>query len=382
MIFFRGRAWWSVLALGGASLSLGLQPGAIRQVHLEVSVRTGHGVSKVAHARRSAPRHAPHRRPRGKSVPEAGKSSLHLAPTTASSQAMAGVGTLVTPTTMPPATTLLPGPAPTTKTPDATAATASAPPPASLQPAGAATLATHWIIAASALQDLIDSGGAGIARSTFDNPTTVILGSSSGISTWSFNRGISAKSLSEVEAAAAATPRADTVLYDPEDWSFTPTTEQLNPFAASQSAQTFAAGAHMSLISAPALDLMKVLYPGISPKTAYISEDVPGQLARVVSTIEIQAQSLEASPATYAAFVRAAVAEARAVNPAVRVYAGLSTNPDGQTVTSQELYKDVQATLGDVYGYWLNVPSGGAYCPSCGTPQPQVAIDLLTELRG
>ena len=31
----------------------------------------------------------------------------------------------------------------------------------------------------------------------------------------------------------------------------------------------------------------------------------------------------------------------------------------------------------DVAGYWLNIPRGGAACPKCGEPQPQVAVELL-----
>ena len=68
----------------------------------------------------------------------------------------------------------------------------------------------------------------------------------------------------------------------------------------------------------------------------------------------------------------AAAAQAREANPRVRIFAGLSTNPSGKPVTGKQLYGAVQATRDDVEGYWLNIPGGGAYCPKCGQPQPQV----------
>jgi ATP phosphoribosyltransferase regulatory subunit HisZ len=75
-----------------------------------------------------------------------------------------------------------------------------------------------------------------------------------------------------------------------------------------------------------------------------------------------------------------AAAQARAVNPKVLVFAGLSTNPSGKRVTAQQLFDAVQATRAEVDGSWLNIPGGGAYCPKCGEPQPQVDIDLLRML--
>ncbi|MDA8102915.1 MAG: hypothetical protein M0Z34_08135 [Nitrospiraceae bacterium] len=376
MTFLRGRAWWSVLALGGASLSLAAHPGSLRQLPVKVSLRTVHGSPGVTNARLSAHRHSAHITTERRPSSEAHRGAPH-----ATVPASAHARTLDhAPTTSSPVTGASGAQVPYTNPPMARVAKTPEPVGSSAPSTEVGPLSTHWIIAASALQDLISAGGGVIAGSTFDNPTTVILGTSPAIDTWDFNRGASAKSLPQMEAVTTATPRAETALYDPEAWPFTPTSEQLDPVGASRTAEGIATSAHMSLIAAPALDLMKVLYPGMAATTAYISKDIPGQLARYVSALEIQAQSLEASPSAYAHFVQTAVSEARAINPSVRIYAGLSTNPDGKTVTAQELYQDVQATSAEVYGYWLNVPSGGSYCPSCGTPQPGIAIDLLSEL--
>ena len=34
-----------------------------------------------------------------------------------------------------------------------------------------------------------------------------------------------------------------------------------------------------------------------------------------------------------------------------------------------------------VDGFWLNIPAGGKYCPRCGVPQPQLAVQLLQSLE-
>jgi hypothetical protein len=112
----------------------------------------------------------------------------------------------------------------------------------------------------------------------------------------------------------------------------------------------------------------------------YVRLGIARSAARYADVYEIQAQSSEANLELYTRFVKAAAAQAREANPKVQVFAGLSTNPSGKQVTSQQLYDAVQATRGEVDGYWLNIPAGGAYCPKCGEPQPQVAVELLRRL--
>jgi hypothetical protein len=58
---------------------------------------------------------------------------------------------------------------------------------------------------------------------------------------------------------------------------------------------------------------------------------------------------------------------------------GIGTNPAGRTVSPQDLLNAFEATRGSVAGYWLNIPGTGR-CPSCGTPQPQVAVQFLQML--
>jgi hypothetical protein len=104
-------------------------------------------------------------------------------------------------------------------------------------------------------------------------------------------------------------------------------------------------------------------------------------VARVADVVELQAQSLERSTATYTAFVHAAASQASTANPSVKVLAGLSTNPPGEPVESRHLTGAIQATRSLVNGYWLNIPGQGARCPTCNAPRPEIAIQTMEALH-
>ena len=169
------------------------------------------------------------------------------------------------------------------------------------------------------------------------------------------------------------------LLYDPEAWGFTPHDEQLNPAAAAGRAQKIAHAHGLSLIVAPALNLTTVRPdPAGGPRwRQFLRLGLAGAMAKVSDVLELQAQSLERSTSTYAAFVRDAAAQARAANPRVAILAGLSTNPPGAEVTSQQLSAAIQATRGVVDGYWLNIPGRGPRCPTCNSPRPDVGQAAL-----
>ena len=101
------------------------------------------------------------------------------------------------------------------------------------------------------------------------------------------------------------------------------------------------------------------------------------KIAAVANFIDLQAQSLERSTASYANFVRKAAAQARAANPQVTVLAGLSTNPPGAVVGSQQLTAAMRASWPAVDGYWLNIPGRGPRCPTCNLIRPDVGIEAL-----
>lgn len=173
------------------------------------------------------------------------------------------------------------------------------------------------------------------------------------------------------------------VLYDPEAWSFTPVTEQRDPVRAAARAAAVAHAHGLRLIVAPALNLSTVLNPGDrQPRwRQFLALNLAGQLATAADLIELQAQGLERDTAAYTSFVRAATSQATAANPRISVLAGLSTNPPGAPVESQQLTAAIHATRSAVAGYWLNIPGQGARCPTCNSSRPDIAIQVLRQLR-
>jgi hypothetical protein len=172
------------------------------------------------------------------------------------------------------------------------------------------------------------------------------------------------------------------VLYDPEAWSFTPAAEQRDPARAAALAAALAHAHGLKIIVAPALNLTTVLAPGSSgPRwQRFLDLRLAARIAEVADVLDLQAQSLERSTASYANFVREAAAQARAAHPHVTVLAGLSTNPPGAVVDSQQLTAAIRASWPAVEGYWLNIPGPGPRCPTCRPIRPDVGIEALRAL--
>jgi hypothetical protein len=172
------------------------------------------------------------------------------------------------------------------------------------------------------------------------------------------------------------------VLYDPEAWAYTPAAEQRDPVQAATQAAALAHAHGLKIIVAPALNLTTVLDPGSSmPRwQTFLNLNLAGPMAKIADTVELQAQSLERVPAAYARFVRAAAAQARKDNPNVTVLAGLSTNPPGAAVSSQQLTGAIKDSRPDVEGYWLNIPGQGPRCPTCNAPRPDIGIAVLSTV--
>jgi hypothetical protein len=172
------------------------------------------------------------------------------------------------------------------------------------------------------------------------------------------------------------------VMYDPEDWAFTPASEQQDPVQAATSAAAVAHAHGLRFIVAPAIDLTAILSAGgTAPRwRQFLDLGLIGRLAKVADVVDIQAQSLEQDAGVYTTFVEAAAAQASAgsqASPGIGLVAGLSTNPPGAPVDAQQLTAAIQATRSVVAGYWLNVPSPGIRCPTCDAARPQVAIQVL-----
>ena len=171
-------------------------------------------------------------------------------------------------------------------------------------------------------------------------------------------------------------------MYDPEVWAFTPVAEQRAPGQAAATAARLAHAHGLKLIVAPALNLTTVQSAASQgPRwQRFLELRLAADMAKDADMIELQAQSLERSAATYAEFVRRAADQARAANPKVTVLAGLSTNPPGPLVSSRQLAAAVQGTRHAVAGYWLNIPGRGPRCPTCNPARPDIGIDLLQQV--
>lgn len=258
-------------------------------------------------------------------------------------------------------------------------------PTPTLSPATSSTKIT-WMINAAALDSLQTTAGWSQADNAryFDNANTYVLGTMpDGWQSMNTRTFTSYTALKAAFDAGTISSSVQAIVYDNEAWQFTPLSEQTNFASSVQETATLVHNHNMKLIATPATDLVSVLDPNGTGTvySRYLSLNIVKAAAQYADVVEIQAQGSEASLTTYKQFVREAATQAKTANPNAVVLAGLSTNPSGQKVTGQQLYAAYQATKSFVSGYWLNIPGNqGGYCPRCGTPQPQVAIDFLRML--
>jgi hypothetical protein len=177
-------------------------------------------------------------------------------------------------------------------------------------------------------------------------------------------------------------PNVKGIIYNNENWQFTPLAEQQNPAQYEKLGAALAHAHGLLFISAPAVDLVTVLAPD-SPLTrygTYLQLGIAADAARYADVIDIQAQDSETAPLVYADFVLQAAVQARQANPDVLVFAGVSTNPAGQQVTADQILSAIAATRDSVDGYWLNIPQASEYCPACNDFRPDIAVEVITSL--
>ena len=128
---------------------------------------------------------------------------------------------------------------------------------------------------------------------------------------------------------------AEGIIYDNENWQFTPVEEQQNPAHYEKLAADLVRAHGLLFLTAPGVDLVTVLAPEnrTTPYDAYLRLGIAADAARYADIVDIQAQGSERDTTFYANFVVQAAAQARQANPNVLVLAGISTNPSGQQVT-------------------------------------------------
>jgi Tfp pilus assembly protein PilV len=261
-------------------------------------------------------------------------------------------------------------------------------------PAQAAALSPgklHWIVNLHAIDLLREQGseGAALVDEFFANERTFVTLKVDGnfsrlpahcLPTVSFTNYESMRKKLE---SGRLDPRIRAVLYDAENWEFTPDEEKREPARYHALAAKLAHKFHLQLIATPAANLVKAMEPQVQDAKyeEYLRLKIAEAAARDADVYEIQAQGAQPAPDRFADFVQRAAAQARAAHPGVVVLAGLSTNPSGQKVSADQLLEGVQRTSGSVDGYWLNIPGGGPYCPKCGEPKPAIALELLKRLK-
>ena len=261
------------------------------------------------------------------------------------------------------------------------AAAAAAQAPAALP---ACESGIRWIVNAGSLQHSQADFPLDLQKKYFDSACTfLVIGDnpSEDYRDWTVVKTRTATSLAAVEAAAAD-PSTTAVLYDPEGWDMTPPEEQRDPAAAACRAASVVHAHNKILIVTPAINLIRIIEPGEKGDRfeAFAGTKLAGEIAKCADVYEIQAQGTEMDKGAYRSFVEAEARQARAANPHVVVLAGISTNPMGQQVSGKEVFDAVQSVRNVVDGFWLNIPGGGKFCPSCGAPQPKVAVDMLQRL--
>jgi hypothetical protein len=223
--------------------------------------------------------------------------------------------------------------------------------------------AENWIMGSGELTDAQSASPSSVSYAVSRNHLLVLLlrgqSSSAGLEVDDFRSYAEFKKMIDNGQIPAS---VHWVMYDNEHWALTPANEQADPV---RYERLFAKLAHRNgylVILAPAQDLVpgfssSSFQGGTSAWQSYLSIGLATASARYGDIYEIQAQPYEIgvyrSENAYKSFVAAAAAQARAANPQIVIYAGLST----QRVTgAPELVQDYMATRDMVDGYWMNIP--------------------------
>jgi hypothetical protein len=256
----------------------------------------------------------------------------------------------------------------------------------SLAAVGQSVPRLQWIINGPALKYFAADS---FARTFFDNTQPFVIKRKDDALVlpggWRSQEVRSFTSYPRLEAAFAngtIGPEVRAILYDNEAWKFTPQGEQLQCVQYTERAAQLVHAHGLLLIAAPAVDLVRTLDPEHTGKRydRFLQLGLIGGVARSADIVVVQAQGSENNGALYSNFVRSAAAQAKAQNPHLLVFAGISTNPSGQKVTAEQIVDAIRATSSSVDGYWFNVPAPGPYCPRCNKFRPELAVEVLRRL--
>ena len=237
----------------------------------------------------------------------------------------------------------------------------------------------RWIISSSAVNKIL-AINATIAKWAFDNQNTIIIGAVP--NGWTSKRVADFRNFSALNESINSLNPSEYygILLDQENWSFTPLYEQRNAIYYTMLASNLAKEHGLILISTPAGDLVNAYgyYSNFSEEFERMG--IAYNSSKYSQIYEAQAQSMERGLSGFDSFSYTEYLQAKAANPNIKFFIGLSTNPNSENITGEELYAAINSTENFSDGYWLNVPNQSAYCPGCGKAKPEVAVQLLQIL--
>jgi hypothetical protein len=201
--------------------------------------------------------------------------------------------------------------------------------------------------------------------SYLDVPAYHILGMESAFSRNSIKKGVKA------------------ISYDDENWHFTAASEIAHPVEYTQFASALAHQHGFQFISSPGMDLGTSATGKVQPlPLSYESFVKKGYLniARYDDLFELQIENTETNT-NYITLAQQAKNRLKAINPKVIVLLQLTSNPNRQPVSTEDLMKDYHATQGFIDGYALTIPDAAEICPACGVPNVQAMLTFLKALK-
>ncbi len=164
------------------------------------------------------------------------------------------------------------------------------------------------------------------------------------------------------------------MMYDNEDWSYTPINEQQNPILYYRQFGQLAHSLGYHVLATPAADLTKVLLPKTDNYSGYLKLGL-AKTAQFADIFNIQAQNTT-NAQSYISFVVSAIAQIKQVNPKAIILAGLTVKINGPSLATLE--KEYNGTKNLVNGYWLNVIS---HTPSDNIYVGNLAHEFLIAVK-
>jgi hypothetical protein len=273
----------------------------------------------------------------------------------------------------------------------AAASTAPASSTATTPPTTADT-APYWLISLNAIDLLKANGASGaLIKRLFDNRHSyIIVGPrqanplAKALTVENFTN-FGDDSVTHVQGIVAAisdhrlVKGVDAISYDNENWAFTPRPEIADPVGYTKRASDLAHQAGLAFISTPGMDLGTSPSGRIQalPQSFYtFVSDGYLSIAKYDDLFELQLENAETMP-YFASLSLEAERQVRSINPKALFLLQLTSNPNKQPVSVQQLIDDFRATRGFVDGYALTIPNSAAICPSCGKPRVATMLDFL-----